>query len=137
MATTPRRQAANANHEHVLRILKHAAAPMTAYAVLDVARKHGITAPPTVYRALKRLIGEGRAHRLESINAYVACNDAHHAHGEAVFAICNDCGNVEEISETGTLKRLAAKADAHGFKVEHAVIELRGHCGACAARLMA
>lgn len=129
-----KRIAAKPNHERVLHILKDSVAPMSAYAVLDAARKHGITAPPTVYRALKRLIGEGRVHRLESINAYVACTDAHHAHGTAVFAICNDCGHVDEINETGTLKRLAAKADTHGFKVEHAVIELRGHCGACAAR---
>jgi len=132
MVATPRK-CSKPNHERVLRILKETAAPMTAYAVLDAARKHGITAPPTVYRALKRLIGEGRVHRLESINAYVACTDAHHAHGTAVFAICNACGHVDEISETGTLKRLAAKANAHGFKVEHAVIELRGRCASCAA----
>ena len=128
MATPAKRATAKPNHERVLHILKDIAAPMTAYEVLDAARKHGITAPPTVYRALKRLIGEGRVHRLESINAYVACTDAHHAHGTAVFAICNDCKHVDEISETGTLKRLAAAASAHGFKVEHAVIELRGHC---------
>ena len=133
-ATTTKRAAAKPNHERVLHILKDAAAPMTAYEVLDAARKHGITAPPTVYRALKRLIGEGRVHRLESINAYVVCTDAHPTHGTAVFAICNECGHVDEISETGMLKRLAATAAAHGFKVEHAVIELRGHCAACAAR---
>lgn len=121
------------NHERVLNILRHAGAPMTAYAVLGAARKHKISAPPTVYRALNRLIGEGRAHRLESINAYVACADAHHGHGSAIFAICNDCGRVEEISEDGSLQKLLAKADAHGFKVDQTVIELKGHCGACTA----
>lgn len=120
-----------ANHERVFNILRQADAPMTAYEVLDAARKHKISAPPTVYRALNRLIREGRAHRLESINAYVACADAHHGHSSAVFAICNDCGRVEEISEDDSLKKLRAKADARGFKVDHAVIELKGHCGAC------
>ena len=120
------------NHERVLRILKKSAAPMTAYEVLDAARKHSISAPPTVYRALNRLIGEGRVHRLETINAYIACAEAHHGHGSAVFAICNDCGQVEEISEEGSLKTLIAKADARGFQVDQAVIELKGHCGACA-----
>ena len=134
MATTARREPAQSNHERVLRLLNDSGVPMTAYELLDAGRKHGISAPPTVYRALKRLIRDGRVHRLESINAYVACNDAHHAHGAAIFAICNDCGHVDEISETGTLKRVAAKADALGFKVEHAVIELRGHCRVCATR---
>ncbi len=120
-----------ANHERVFNILRQADAPMTAYEVLDAARKHKISAPPTVYRALNRLIGEGRAHRLESINAYVACADAHHGHASAVFAICNDCGRVEEISEDDSLKKLIAKADARGFKVDQAVIELKGHCCAC------
>jgi Fur family zinc uptake transcriptional regulator len=119
------------NHERVLSILKKATAPMTAYEVLDAARKHNISAPPTVYRALNRLIGEGRAHRLDTINAYVACADAHHGHGNAVFAICNGCGQVEEIHEDGSLKKLLAKADAHGFTVDQAVIELKGHCGTC------
>ena len=118
------------NHERVLRILRSAHAPMTAYEVLDAARKHDISAPPTVYRALNKLIELGAAHRLETINAYVAC-DAGHRHGAAVFAICSDCGQVEEISEVGTLKRLMAAADQHGFKVDEAVIELKGHCEAC------
>ncbi len=127
------RARAEPNHERVFSILRQAGSPMTAYEVLDAARKHKITAPPTVYRALNRLIDEGRAHRLESINAYVACCGAHHGHGSAVFAICNDCGTVEEIGENGSLKKLKAKAGEHGFTVDQAVIELKGHCGACAA----
>lgn len=119
------------NHERVLRILQGAQGPMTAYEVLDAARKHDISAPPTVYRALNKLIELGAVHRLETINAYVTCG-ADHRHGAAVFAICNDCGQVEEISEAGALKRLVATADQRGFKVEDAVIELKGHCGACA-----
>lgn len=122
---------AEPNHERVFAILLQAHAPMTAYEVLDVARKHKITAPPTVYRALNRLIHEGRVHRLETINAYVACCDVHHVHGNAVFAICNDCGKVDEISESRSLKKLLAEAGEHGFKVDHAVIELKGHCEAC------
>ena len=119
------------NHERVLRILRAAGAPMTAYEVLDAARKHDISAPPTIYRALNKLIELGAAHRLETINAYVACAEDHHDHGSAVFAICSDCGLVEEISEGGTLKRLKATADQRGFRVDEAVIELKGHCGAC------
>ena len=60
------------NHQQVLQLLKSARSPMTAYEILDAVRKKGITAPPTVYRALARLQEDGMVHRLESINAYVA-----------------------------------------------------------------
>jgi len=74
------------NHQRILRILQSAAGPMTAYEVLDAARKHEISAPPTVYRALNKLIEQGTAHRLETINAYVACVDSQHRHGAAATA---------------------------------------------------
>jgi Fur family zinc uptake transcriptional regulator len=120
------------NHERVFGILAKASAPMSAYEVLDAARRHMITAPPTVYRALNRLISEGRAHRLETINAYIACAHDHHGHGSAIFAICSNCGQVKEISEPAAIKRLTAEAGANGFQVEHAVIELKGRCADCA-----
>ncbi|MGY4476937.1 Fur family transcriptional regulator [Bradyrhizobium sp. USDA 3364] len=118
-------------HQQILRILQTAGGPMTAYEVLDAARKHEISAPPTVYRALNKLIEQGAAHRLETINAYVACVDPQHRHGAAVFAICRDCGNVEELDEADAFRRLRATADKHGFKIETAVIELKGQCNAC------
>jgi Fur family zinc uptake transcriptional regulator len=118
-------------HQQILRILQTARGPMTAYEVLDAARKHAISAPPTVYRALNKLIEQGAAHRLETINAYVACVDPQHRHGVAVFAICRDCGNVEELEESDTLRRLRATADQRGFKIESAAIELKGQCRAC------
>jgi Fur family zinc uptake transcriptional regulator len=105
---------------------------MTAYEVLNAVRRNGITAPPTVYRALTRLIGEGLAHRLESINAYVACAEPEHQHGPAVFAICRDCGNVDELEEVTLMRRLEKKAAQHGFVVDSATIELQGRCAACA-----
>ena len=46
----------------------------SAYDLLDELRgKYPKIAPPTVYRALAALIESGQVHRLESLNAYVAC----------------------------------------------------------------
>lgn len=126
-----RSTASASNHHQVLKILQAAGAPMTAYEVLDAARRHHISAPPTVYRALNKLIEQGSAHRLESINAYVACIDQHHRHDAAVFAICRDCGRVQELSEAGAFRRLKDAAGQSGFLVEDAVIELRGQCETC------
>jgi Fur family zinc uptake transcriptional regulator len=106
---------------------------MTAYEILDALKRKGITAPPTVYRALTRLLEEGLVHRLESINAYVACSEEKHHHGPVAFTICSDGGNVDEIEEGRLVRRLTADAARNGFKVEAATIELKGRCASCAA----
>ena len=54
-------------------LLAAAQKPLSAYDVIDALREDGRLAPPTVYRALQKLIDKGLAHRLETQNAYVAC----------------------------------------------------------------
>lgn len=120
------------NHQQVYRALHSARTPMTAYQVLDSVRPHGISSPPTVYRALNRLVEEGLVHRLETINAYVACADPEHRHAAAIFAICGDCGAIKEMFDEPVLKRLRASAAKRGFKVRDTMIELRGRCSECA-----
>jgi Fur family zinc uptake transcriptional regulator len=99
--------------------------------VLDTVRPQGISAPPTVYRALNHLIKKGLAHRLESINAYVACVEPHRRHDSAVFAICTDCDSIDEFFDIRILKRLHAKASERSFKVDSTTIEMMGRCAAC------
>src|SRR5256885_11218862 len=60
--------------QRVLDTLRQAGAPLTAYALLDQLRDHGLTAPTQVYRALDKLAEQGVVHRLESLNAYVCCS---------------------------------------------------------------
>ena len=104
---------------------------MSAYELLDAVRPNGISAPPTVYRALTRLIGEGLVHRLESINAYVACADSEHHRDPAVFTICRDCGQVDELPEGKLVRQLQDRAMQRGFRVETTTIELSGRCASC------
>jgi Fur family zinc uptake transcriptional regulator len=125
------KRATTDNYQQVYRALHSAGAPMTAYEVLDAVRPHGISAPPTVYRALNRLVDEGLAHRLESISAYVACADPQHDHDSAVFAICNHCGRIDELLDASIRKRLHARAAERGFKISDTTIELRGRCASC------
>src|ERR1700730_625609 len=119
------------NSQRVYRALHSTGAPMTAYEVLDAVRPYGISAPPTVYRALNRVVDDGLAHRLESISAYVACADPQHHHDSAVFAICNHCGRIEELLAASIIKRLHAHAAEQGFKVSATTVELRGRCAGC------
>jgi Fur family transcriptional regulator, zinc uptake regulator len=125
---------ASANTEHVLRVLRSAVAPMTAYDILKSIRSERPWAPPTAYRALTRLVDEGRAHRLESINAYVACRHGHHANAAAVIAICSSCGGVNELPEDRLIEELKSAAGSHGFQIDRTVIELTGRCARCASR---
>lgn len=122
------------NQDLVLQTLNRADAPLSAYDILDRLRDEGLRAPLQVYRALEKLIEHGLAHRLESLNAFVCCADAEahgHGRGSIAFAICADCGRVEEFADEMMNLRLGDWAEAHGFTPERTTIELRGRCAAC------
>lgn len=87
-------------------------------------------APPTVYRSLEFLLGEGLIHQLTSMNAYVPCCHPRDKH-TAAFLICHECLRVQECSSVPIQEMMSyAKQDA-GFDVSHSVIELGGLCQAC------
>lgn len=122
------------NQTLVLDTLARADGPLSAYTILDRLRGDGFRAPLQVYRALEKLLGFGLVHRLESLNAFVACAHPHcHAQGLIAFAICEDCGQVDEFSDAVVRERLGAWSEDHGFRTEKTTIEIRGHCAACAA----
>ena len=113
--------------------LRRAGRPVSAYEIIDRVRDTVVLAPQTVYRALDRLIAGGKAHRLESLNAFVACHQHDH-HGAAVFAICEDCGKVREFDEQAAILPLEAWARREGFEVRQMTLELRGRCASCRPR---
>ena len=122
------------NQELVLGALSAAPGPLSAYDILDRLRGDGLRAPLQVYRALDKLVERGLAHRLESLNAFVACADAHcHRKGLIAFAICEGCGKVDEFADAVIEERLGEWAGAKGFKVERTTMEIRGKCEACLA----
>ena len=121
------------NQELVLDTLNHAPAPLSAYDILDRLRSEGLRAPLQVYRALDKLVERGLAHRLESLNAFVACADEHcHRKGLIAFAICEGCGKVDEFADEVIEERLGGWAQKTGFKVERTTMEIRGRCAECA-----
>ena len=99
--------------------------------MIDQLRDVAVLAPQTVYRALGRLIAEGQAHRLESLNAFVACRHTHHDTGTAVFAICEKCGVVSEFDREDAVESLKGWAKSRQFKIAQMTLELRGLCSAC------
>jgi Fur family zinc uptake transcriptional regulator len=112
----------------VLELLLQAGGPVKAYDLI-AAYGEGGAKPPTVYRALEFLERQGFAHRLESLNAYVACLRAGEVHG-AAFLICDCCGAAVEV-EPDVAAGVAVAASAHGYEVRRVMLEARGLCAAC------
>ena len=128
------RDALTRNQICVLERLEVATGPLSAYTLLDQLREQGFRAPLQVYRALDTLIKAGFVHRLESLNAFVACAEEHdHGHGMAAFAICDRCGQAAELSDHAIEHRLEDWVRSTGFQPKKAVIEFRGTCGKCLA----
>jgi Fur family transcriptional regulator, zinc uptake regulator len=122
------------NQLRVLERLEAAIGPLSAYTLLDQLRDDGFRAPLQVYRALDTLTKGGFVHRLESLNAFVACAKPHnHGHRMTAFAICDACGQVAEFSDHAVGEKLDDWVGSTGFVAKKAVIEFRGTCAKCQA----
>ena len=112
--------------------LQQSNCPLSAYTLLDELRDEGLKAPLQIYRALDALIANGMVHRLESLNAFVACSHPTcNEHESIAFAICDDCGHVNEISDNQLATKLTDLALKTGFSTTKVSIELRGRCQDC------
>lgn len=102
-----------------------------AYDVLSVLASEGMGAqPPVAYRALDFLVKAGFAHKIEALNAYIAC--AHLGSCQApAFLICRSCKSVAEADTAPTAGRLDNAAKAAGFQIERTVVEAEGLCPQC------
>lgn len=106
--------------------------PLSAYTILDRLRDEGLRAPLQVYRALEKLVASGMVHRLESLNAFVACRRPDCAsHSSVAFTICEKCGTVSELASESLAHYLTSVASEAQFAVQRSVVELRGTCGHC------
>jgi len=93
-------------------------------------------APATIYRALEQLIADRLVHKIASLNAFIACRHRNH-HGRAAFAICDQCGEVREISNPDIESVVETCSRQSGFVVSDATIELHGFCVNCNAHVLA
>ncbi len=113
-----------------LEILLEAHQALGAYDVLARLEKDGFgSKPPVAYRALGFLVDHGLAHRIERLNAFVACAHPGAAHDPA-FMICRSCHKVAE-AEAAPGDALNQTARQQGFMIEQTVVEAEGLCPAC------
>lgn len=112
----------------VLEILLETHAAMGAYDVLARLDAEGLgSKPPVAYRALTFLVDQGFVHRIERLNAFIACAHPGAPHDPA-FMICRACGTVAEALADATMDATAAIS---GFQVEQTIIEAEGLCPDC------
>jgi Fe2+/Zn2+ uptake regulation proteins len=106
--------------------------PIGAYELIELLRRSDsrAVAPPTVYRALDFLIGQGLVARIASRNAYVP-----RVHPErrqtSMFLVCSLCGRSAELEDHRIERLLGEDATAIGFRISRPVIELEGVCLQC------
>lgn len=123
---TPQRRA-------VLQALLAAKRPLGAYDLIEVLREGAARAPApiVIYRALDFLKEQGLIHRLETLNAFIACPHRHAGHERVSFLICENCRHVDEVVSSPLNGALDALASEHAFKPARQVVELAGLCRNC------
>tara|TARA_B100000787_G_scaffold65720_1_gene48190 strand:+ start:168 stop:554 length:387 start_codon:yes stop_codon:yes gene_type:complete len=125
------RKKSGVRQSEVMSVLVENPKPMTAYEILDRMKldEHDLAAP-TVYRALSALTDQGRAHKLESIKAFVPCRCNHKA-AIPVLAICGECRTVEEYDGSVLLPKLSAISALSSFRATRHIVEIHGICQSC------
>lgn len=115
----------------VLELLLQEHRALGAYAILDLLRDAGFgSQPPVAYRALDFLSEHGFVHKIERLNAFVACAHPGQSHSPA-FMICRLCDAVAEAQSAPAKGALGEAARAAGFHIEKTVVEAEGVCPAC------
>ncbi len=116
----------------VLEILLQDHRALGAYDVLARLSDAGHPAhPPVAYRALDFLVANGFAHKIERLNAFVACPAPDDGHRPA-FLICRDCRTVAEAAVPPGDGVLGEEARRTGFTIHAVSIEAEGLCPGCA-----
>ncbi len=125
----------------VLDLIAQHGKPIKAYDLLDHIRTDkredqdsaGAVAPPTVYRALDFLLANGFIHKLESVNAFVACHHPSTAQHSVPFLICSRCHSAVELEDMHVVAALDERARALGFLPQAQTLEVHGLCARCVA----
>ena len=120
------------NQQIILDLIVNSSEPLKAYSILFNVQKKGIKAPLQVYRALDKLVAIGKIHKIESRNAFIACQNSSCQISKATaFSICESCEQVSEISNTKLSKYLSNFADEAGMKFSKYNLEFFGLCKKC------
>ncbi|HBR97107.1 MAG TPA: Fur family transcriptional regulator [Gammaproteobacteria bacterium] len=114
----------------VLEIIWETHKPIKAYDILEKL-SDSAGKPPTVYRALNFLLGNGLVHKINTLNAYIGCTHPRE-HAQCFFIICKVCGTATECCNSALNGIIQETAKKHNFTNYTASLEIQGVCEACA-----
>jgi Fur family zinc uptake transcriptional regulator len=120
----------------VLEALITAPGPVKAYDLIETlrARGHRLT-PATVYRILEFFLQNGLVHRVNALNAFVACSDAClPARHTPLIVVCPDCQTTMEINDEGLYASIFNRLEDLGLEIKGGTVEVRGICRKCSDR---
>ena len=120
-----------ANRRSVLELLLAGHRPLGVYELMKQFDWKGRKpAPAQIYRALEFLESIGLVHRIESCNAYLACNRPGR-HRCTIFMVCEQCKTVAEVEAERMQDAITDLAGQTGFELHSQVLEARGLCPEC------
>ena len=120
------------NQRLVFEALRNANIPLSAYSILDELKEFGFKAPLQVYRALDGLIDLGHVHRIESMNAFIACDHSMCRINDMIaFTICQKCEKVSEVKDEELSDYMHLRAEKFGLYAPRTNIEFHGICIDC------
>ena len=120
------------NQQIIFDLIDKSSEPLKAQSILFNVQKKGIKAPLQVDRALDKLVAIGKIHKIESRNAFIACQNSSCQISKATaFSICENCEQVSEISNAKLSKYLSNFADEAGMKFSKYNLEFFGLCKKC------
>ena len=123
------------NQQIIFDIIHNSSEPLKAYSILFNVQKKGIKAPLQVYRALDKLVAIGKIHKIESKNAFMACQNSKCQVAKATaFSICENCEKVSEIKNSKLFEYLKDFNDKTGMKYKKYNLEFFGVCNECTAK---
>ena len=123
------------NQQIIFDLIDKSSEPLKAYSILFNVQKKGIKAPLQVYRALDKLVAIGKIHKIESRNAFIACQNSSCQISKATaFSICESCEQVSEISNNKLSKYLSNFVDETGMKFTKYNLEFFGLCKKCKSK---
>ncbi|MEO0567669.1 MAG: hypothetical protein AAF066_08045 [Pseudomonadota bacterium] len=123
-------------HAEALAARRDAVHAMPLYDRLEELRSaYPKIAPPTVYNAFTTLTHKGRVHRMESLEAYIACKCEEGHDRSSVLSICDECLKVEERPALKSVEYLSCFVEETGLAPKRHIIEERAFRFTCGSEM--
>ncbi|MDR2459417.1 MAG: transcriptional repressor [Deltaproteobacteria bacterium] len=116
----------------ILETLAKAPGPMKAYDIIETLHQSGQRlTPSTVYRILDFFLQGGLVHRVNTLNAFVACTCAPEQEHSPLILVCPECQSTMEIDDDDLHDSIFSRLGALGYSVKGSSIEIQGVCPKC------